>query len=60
MARDPNCRLCGAPGQSSDHADHIVPIKQGGARFDTRNGQRLCATCHNRKTARERAQGPGG
>lgn len=35
--------------------DHIVPIKDGGDRFDTANLQSLCVSCHNRKTARETA-----
>ena len=34
-------------------ADHVVPIAQGGARFDLENGQGLCASCHGRKTAGE-------
>lgn len=29
------------------HADHIVPIRQGGSRFDPANGQGLCQNCHN-------------
>jgi len=34
-------------------ADHKVPIRKGGARFDLNNGQGLCASCHGRKTALE-------
>lgn len=45
--RFPNCCMCGAPGTPSDHADHVKPISQGGARLDVNNGQRLCHTCHN-------------
>ena len=36
--------------------DHILPIKDGGGRFDAANLQSLCVSCHNRKTARESAQ----
>lgn len=36
--------------------DHIVPIKDGGDRFERCNLQPLCVSCHNRKTARESAQ----
>lgn len=54
LKRDPICRMCGA--ERSKHADHIVPVKRGGARFDLSNGQGLCHGCHNRKTARERSQ----
>ena len=43
----PNCTMCGAKGTPSDHADHKIPIRQGGARFDPANGTRLCRTCHS-------------
>jgi 5-methylcytosine-specific restriction protein A len=33
----------------------VVPLKDGGARFDRANLQPLCVSCHNRKTARETA-----
>lgn len=36
--------------------DHVVPIKDGGARFDWVNLQSLCVSCHNRKTATETAR----
>ena len=35
--------------------DHIVPIKQGGDRFESANLQSLCVSCHNRKSLLERA-----
>ena len=35
-------------------ADHIVEIRDGGARLDLANGQCLCGSCHTAKTARER------
>lgn len=60
LARDPWC-ACGC-GQRSTVADHITPIRQGGARFDMRNGQGMAETCHNRKRQREseEARGRGG
>lgn len=44
-------RVCGSEREA--HADHIVPIKQGGDRYDIENGQCLCHSCHSRKTRRE-------
>ena len=35
-------------------ADHIVEIKDGGARLDVNNGQALCGSHHTLKTAAER------
>ena len=35
------------------HADHVVPITQGGARYDVANGEARCVRCHGRKTRRE-------
>ena len=46
LAENPDCAFCGESGTPSDHADHIVPIRQGGARFDPKNGQRLHQRCH--------------
>lgn len=56
LARDPLCVMCKANGRivPATVADHIVPIKRGGARFDMDNGQGLCHDCHNRKTQGER------
>jgi 5-methylcytosine-specific restriction endonuclease McrA len=39
------------------HADHVVPISQGGARYDVANGEARCVNCHSRKTARESGSG---
>ena len=51
------CQVCGrlCSGQREAHADHIVPISQGGARHDVANGQCLCVRCHTRKTMADQA-----
>jgi len=51
----PLCRPCLKAGRSVEArvVDHVVPIKNGGARFDWDNLQALCVACHNRKTASE-------
>lgn len=36
------------------YADHIVEVRDGGAEFDPANGQCLCASHHQLKTAAER------
>jgi len=37
----------------ADVADHITPIRLGGAMYDDKNIQYLCHTCHNTKTRKE-------
>ena len=49
-------RLAGCEGYA-DHADHIVPVAEGGAEFDPANGQGACVFCHGVKTAEESARG---
>ena len=51
----PLCRACADRGQTvvAEVVDHVLPIKDGGARLDTANLQALCVSCHNRKTAAE-------
>jgi len=52
IARDPVCKTP-ACGRTSTHADHIIPREQGGP--DTMSNLRgLCASCHNRRSARGR------
>lgn len=55
LAKEPLCRACKSMGviTSGVVADHIVPISQGGERFDMDNLQSLCTPCHNRKTGQE-------
>lgn len=50
------CRDCGATGPGVRLvADHVVEIEDGGAMLDPSNGMTRCLPCHNRKTARARA-----
>lgn len=53
LARAPMCEWphCDKPATV---ADHIVPIKQGGAKRDRANFQSLCDQHHNVKRAAER------
>ena len=46
--------ICQAPGcnEPATDVDHIVPLRQGGARLETNNLQSLCHSCHSRKTRR--------
>jgi 5-methylcytosine-specific restriction enzyme A len=54
LDEEPFCRIR-APGCTIDAtvADHIVPLRQGGAR-DRSNLQPACRHCHAIKSARER------
>jgi 5-methylcytosine-specific restriction protein A len=52
LARDPICRACGV--EPSTFADHIVPLRLGGAKLDLSNGQGMCKWCHQAKRGRER------
>jgi 5-methylcytosine-specific restriction enzyme A len=56
LRREPHCRGCGAP---ASHADHVVPLSQGGS-LDGEL-QSLCGPCHRQKTAEEsnRTRPPG-
>ena len=51
LQREPLCAECLKTGrvQPAKIADHIVPIKDGGARLDPAGLQSLCIACHNRK-----------
>ncbi len=61
LARDPICVICGEA--ESVIADHVLPVEDGGD-WSLENGQGLCRTCHNQKTAGEtvarRRGGEGG
>lgn len=57
------CETCGAARGATGAngrpvvlvGDHIVEIKDGGARLDPDNVQLLCRPCHMRKTAKAKA-----
>ena len=61
LREHPLCGGCAAKGLlvPARVVDHVRPIKDGGARFDTANLQSLCVPCHNSKTARESAARSG-
>ena len=58
LREHPVCVRCAARGRvvAAVVVDHVVPIKDGGARFDAQNLQALCIPDHNSKTALERLQ----
>ena len=51
LKREPLCEECLKAERvtAAEIADHIKPIREGGARLDTENLQSLCRACHNRK-----------
>ena len=51
LRREPLCAACYAAGRITPAyiADHIIPIRDGGARLDISNLQSLCRACHNKK-----------
>ena len=49
------CERCGRSG-CRIFGDHIVELKDGGAKLDPKNVQLLCGSCHTAKTARAKAQ----
>jgi 5-methylcytosine-specific restriction protein A len=51
LRRHPICCTCG--DRPASHADHIIPLTHGGG-WSLDNGQGLCPSCHNKKTANER------
>ena len=65
LAREPFCRECARrypPGDPRHRTratvvDHVRPFRGDWLLFvDPRNHQSLCKSCHDRKTARERAE----
>jgi 5-methylcytosine-specific restriction protein A len=54
-ARYPLCKHCLDKGLyvASEVVDHIIPMAQGGAKYDEENLQALCKSCHDKKTAKE-------
>jgi 5-methylcytosine-specific restriction endonuclease McrA len=49
------CEKCGR-AERRMFADHIVEVKDGGAKLDPANGQCLCGSCHTLKTNQEKAK----
>ncbi|MFT8481346.1 HNH endonuclease signature motif containing protein [Gluconobacter oxydans] len=49
------CERCGRSG-CRIFGDHIVELKDGGARLDPANVQLLCGSCHTAKTAQAKAR----
>ncbi len=57
LQRDPICK--GWPAgtrclKAATVADHIVPWRSGGAKYDIENGAGMCSVCHGRKSQAER------
>src|SRR5438093_948818 len=50
LRSEPLCRVCAAAGRltAASVVDHVVPVKQGGAIWDSENLQSLCNPCHAR------------
>jgi 5-methylcytosine-specific restriction endonuclease McrA len=47
--------ICEQCGRYAPHgqADHIIPVADGGAKYDIANGRWLCYPCHKEITIRE-------
>ncbi|MFI5985053.1 HNH endonuclease [Streptomyces sp. NPDC051555] len=62
LDREPQCRWCGA--KVDLQVDHIIPLSEGGSKWDSANLQTLCVSCHEVKSdqdrrRRTRPDGPG-
>jgi 5-methylcytosine-specific restriction endonuclease McrA len=55
LAADPWCERCGPP-VLAEHVDHIAPRTSEGENNSDTNLMSLCARCHGRKTASEKAE----
>jgi 5-methylcytosine-specific restriction protein A len=55
---DPLCEMCKKKGllEAGKEIDHIIAIKDNGAKLNLQNLQTLCRSCHSSKSAREREQ----
>ena len=55
LEEQPFCVECLKKGKTvkATMVDHIVPIKDGGSRYDNSNLQSLCWSCHSRKSVEE-------
>lgn len=52
----PMCEQPGCP-RLADHVDHVVPLAEGGDRYDPSNYQSLCRPHHNKKTTADALRG---
>lgn len=59
LTANPICVECEKEGriEPATVSDHITPIENGGDKWDWANRQALCASHHNRKSAKERHNG---
>ena len=57
--RGKRCQRCSKQG-GRVYLDHVVELRDGGAKLDRANVQVLCASCHTAKTAAARAARQGG
>jgi len=55
LSDSPLCEECKRGGTlvAATVVDHIMPIRQGGAKLEMDNLQSLCQSCHSRKSALE-------
>ena len=52
----PMCEWPSCP-RLADHVDHIVPLAEGGDRYDRSNYQSLCSPHHTQKTTADALRG---
>jgi len=57
IRRNPLCKACADSGKivQASVVDHIVPISHGGNGWNETNFQSLCKSCHDSKSAKEKA-----
>jgi 5-methylcytosine-specific restriction protein A len=55
ITRDVICQTCKANGKvvPGCDVDHIVPVSEGGSKYNLDNLQLLCRSCHSQKTMNE-------
>ncbi len=56
LSKYPLCVECRRPAMI---ADHIIEIRDGGAKLSLDNLQSMCISCHNAKTAQQKIQRRG-
>jgi len=56
LQSEPLCRECKRKGLITEAKvlDHILSIRNGGAKLEENNLQPMCHSCHNTKSAKER------